>query len=184
MRMVAQGDAMKITTILLATIAFLLLPIRGPAQSTIPWSSIGMGFVVSYSPTTILKSAVGQGFLGTMHGTNTLIESGFLADTLLRTFVTSVAEKGGVPKEYALQQNYPNPFNPSTIIRFELPRASQVNLKVYNVLGQEVVTLVDEDRPPGIYDVQFSAMSLSSGMYLYRLRAGEFVATRRLMLLK
>ena len=175
---------MKTTTTTLAAVAFLLLPIRGPAQSTIPWSAISIGFVVSSSPTTVVKSAVGQTVLGTMQGTNTIIESGFLADTLLRTFVTFVAERGGLPKEYALQQNYPNPFNPTTTIRFELPRASQVSLKVYNVLGQEVVTLVDEEKPAGIYDVQFSAMSLSSGMYLYRLRAGDFVATKRLMLLR
>ena len=82
---------MKTTIAVLVAVAFLLLPIRGPAQSTVPWSAIGVGFVVSSSPTTIVKSAVGQGFVGTLQGTNTIIESGFLADTLLRTFVTSVA---------------------------------------------------------------------------------------------
>ena len=174
---------MKTKISVLAVVSSLLLPIRGPAQSTVPWSAISMGFVVSSSPTTIVKSIVGQGLLGTMLGTNSIVEGGFLADTLFRT-LTSVAAQGGVPKEYALQQNYPNPFNPTTSIRFEIPRASQVNLKVYNVLGQEVMTLMDEEKQAGIYDVQFSAMSLSSGMYLYRLRAREFTATKRLMLLK
>ena len=132
----------------------------------------------------MVKSLVGQRFVGTLQGPGSIIESGFLANTLFRTVVTSAAERGEVPREYALQQNYPNPFNPSTTIRFELPHASRVILKVYNVLGQEVVTLVDEEKTAGIYDVHFSAMSLSSGMYLYRLRAENFVATKRLMLLK
>jgi hypothetical protein len=83
-----------------------------------------------------------------------------------------------------LNQNYPNPFNPSTTIRFELPHSSKVSLKLYNVLGQEVITLVDGEKPAGIYEVQFSANNMSSGMYLYRLQAGEYVAVKKLVLLE
>jgi hypothetical protein len=176
---------MKTVIAILAAIGSLLLPIRGPAQtSTVPWYATGMGFEVSSSSTSILKTLVGQGFVGTLKGANSIIESGFLADTLFRTVVTSVAERGGIPKEYALQQNYPNPFNPSTTIRFDLPHASRVSLKVYNVLGQEVMTLVDEERPAGTYEVKFNASNLSSGMYVYRLHAGEYVAVKKLVLLK
>jgi hypothetical protein len=175
---------MKTSFTLLVAVVSLLLPIRVPAQtSTVPWSVSGMGYEVSSSSTTKVMSSVGQRFVGTLKGTNTIIESGFLADTLFRT-VTSVAERSGVPSAYALQQNYPNPFNPSTIIRFELPHASAVSLTVYNVLGQEVLTLIEEEKPAGIYDVQFSAAHLSSGMYMYRLRAGDFVSTKRMLLLK
>lgn len=176
---------MKIITRSLAAMALLLLPIRGSAQtSTVPWSAIDMGFAVSSSATTIVKSLVGQGLVGVLQGVNTTIESGFLADTLFRTVLVSVAEPTGAPKEYALQQNYPNPFNPSTTIRFELPHAAQVSLMVYNVLGQEVMMLISEEKPAGIYEVQFSAPHLSSGMYMYRLRANDFVSTKRMLVLK
>jgi hypothetical protein len=175
---------MRTTIAFVAAAALLLLPIRGPAQtSTVPWSAFSPGFVVSSSPTTILKSAVGQAFVGTMQGASTIIDGGFLADTLFRT-LTFVAEHGGVPKEYALRQNYPNPFNPSTTIRVELPHTSRVSLKVYGLLGQEVMTLIDEEKPAGVYDVQFSASNVSSGMYVYRLRADDFVSTKRMLVLK
>jgi hypothetical protein len=175
---------MKATIAVLAVVVFLLLPFTGPAQtSTVRWSAFTPGFVISSSPTTILKSAVGQVFVGRMTGPSSIIEGGFLADTLFRT-VTSIPERAEVPREYSLQQNYPNPFNPSTTIRFELPHASRVSLKVYNLLGQEVVTLVDDEMQAGVYEVQFNAASLSSGMYVYRLRAGEYVATKRMILMK
>jgi hypothetical protein len=90
----------------------------------------------------------------------------------------------GKPREFALSQNYPNPFNPSTTIRFELPRALRVNLDVYNTLGQEVAKLLDEERPAGAYEVSFNAKGLASGVYFYRIRAGEFVATKKLLLVK
>jgi hypothetical protein len=175
---------MRTTITAIVVVASLHLPVKGPAQSTVPWSAIDMGFAVSSSPTTMLKSAVGQPFVGTLQGGGSIIETGFLADTLLRTVITSVADQGEIPKEYALQQNYPNPFNPSTTIRLELPHSSQVSLKVYNTLGQEVTTLVDEEKAAGVYDVRFDARNLASGMYVYRLKAGDFVAAKRLLLLR
>jgi photosystem II stability/assembly factor-like uncharacterized protein len=89
-----------------------------------------------------------------------------------------------VPTEFGLSQNYPNPFNPSTTIRYELPHASRVSLKVYNVLGQEVATLVNETKPAGVHEVQFDAGSLASGFYYYQLKAGAFVGTKKLLLLR
>ena len=89
-----------------------------------------------------------------------------------------------LPTEFSLEQNYPNPFNPSTTIRYELPHASRVSLKVYNTLGQEVATLVNETKPAGVYTVQFDAGSLASGVYFYRLQAGDFVEAKKLVLLR
>lgn len=99
---------------------------------------------------------------------------------------TSVREISGViPREFSLEQNYPNPFNPSTTIRFELPKESFVTLKVFNVLGQEIATLVNEKKQAGIYEVQYSPEgSSASGVYFYRLTAGEFVKVKKLLLLK
>ncbi|MDI6804921.1 MAG: T9SS type A sorting domain-containing protein [Bacteroidota bacterium] len=89
-----------------------------------------------------------------------------------------------VPQHFMLHQNYPNPFNPSTTIWYELPRASFVTFKVYNVLGQEVATLVNERREAGKHTVEFNAGGLPSGVYFYRLQAGSFTQTKKLLLLR
>jgi hypothetical protein len=89
-----------------------------------------------------------------------------------------------VPADFALHQNYPNPFNPSTKIRFVIPKSSFVNIKVYNVLGKEVATLVNEEKPVGSYELEFDASRLPSGIYFYRLQAGDFVETKKMVLMK
>ncbi|RJP62245.1 MAG: M6 family metalloprotease domain-containing protein [Ignavibacteriales bacterium] len=88
------------------------------------------------------------------------------------------------PKEYSLSQNYPNPFNPATKIRYQIPEAGWVTLKVYNLLGNEVATLVNEKKNAGNYDVEFSAKNISSGIYIYKLSCGNFSSTKRMILLK
>ena len=93
-------------------------------------------------------------------------------------------KEGEIPKHFTLLQNYPNPFNPSTIIRFELPKSSEVRLSVYDILGREVSVLVNERRDVGVHEVKFDGSDLASGMYFYRLQAGDFVQTRKLLLLK
>jgi hypothetical protein len=99
---------------------------------------------------------------------------------------TSVAERTGseVPASYGLSQNYPNPFNPSTQIQYGLPTAGLTTMKVYNVLGQEVATLVNEIQAPGHYTVKFDASRLSSGVYFFRVQSGSFTAVKKMMLLK
>ena len=89
-----------------------------------------------------------------------------------------------VPVTFNLFQNYPNPFNPSTTIRFQVPNSSFVNLKVYDILGNEVATLVNEEKATGSYEVNFNAANLSSGVYLYKLQAGSFIETKKMLLLK
>ncbi len=85
---------------------------------------------------------------------------------------------------YSLSQNYPNPFNPSTTIHIELPKESHITLKVYNMLGQEVVILLDELKAAGRYDVRVDGSALSSGAYFYRLVAGDFIFTKKLLMLR
>lgn len=89
-----------------------------------------------------------------------------------------------IPNYFSLGQNYPNPFNPSTSIKFSLPKAELVTLKVYDVLGKEVAVLVNEMKQPGFYDVNFNGSNLASGIYFYRIEAGEFTAVKKLMLVK
>jgi hypothetical protein len=95
-----------------------------------------------------------------------------------------VSEGPSAPKSFDLYQNYPNPFNPSTTIRYELPRASHVRLSVFNTLGQEVATLLDEFQAPGYKSVQIDGSRLSSGVYFYRIQAGDIVQAKKLMLAK
>ncbi|MDH3252184.1 MAG: T9SS type A sorting domain-containing protein [Ignavibacteria bacterium] len=90
----------------------------------------------------------------------------------------------GMAEEFSLSQNYPNPFNPRTTIRFTIPQTSDVRLKLYNMLGQEMITLVDGEKAAGVYDVSVDANAFASGMYLYRIQAGDFVATKKMLLLK
>ncbi len=90
----------------------------------------------------------------------------------------------GIPSEYELKQNYPNPFNPATKISFSIPKESFVTLKIYDVLGKEVARIVNESKLPGYYDVNFNASNFASGIYFYKLEAGGFEVTKRMMLLK
>jgi hypothetical protein len=89
-----------------------------------------------------------------------------------------------LPDQFSLEQNYPNPFNPSTIIKYELPIGGQVTLNVYDMLGNEVATLVDEGKPAGVYTVNFDGSTLASGMYLYRLHAGSYASTKAMLIIK
>jgi len=88
------------------------------------------------------------------------------------------------PDSYLLKQNYPNPFNPSTIISWQLPESKFVTLKIYDVLGNEVASLVNEEKPAGNYEVEFNATNLSSGIYYYKLVAGNFIDVKKMILLK
>ena len=97
---------------------------------------------------------------------------------------TSSEDFADAPRTYSLDQNYPNPFNPTTTIRFTIPESQDVRLDVYNVLGQRVATLVNTQMTAGTHAVPFDATRLASGMYIYRLQAGEFVQQRKMMLIK
>ena len=99
-------------------------------------------------------------------------------------FSTDVQIAGNVPEEFTLQQNYPNPFNPSTTITYQVARAGLVSLRVYNLLGQEVTTLVNEAKTPGTYRITWNAEGVPSGAYFYKMDGGSFTATKRMVLLK
>jgi len=112
---------------------------------------------------------------------------GTIDDTLtIKNQITSIDDQGllGIPDEYNLAQNYPNPFNPVTKIRYSLPQQSNVSLIVYNILGQEVITLVNEQQPAGNYEVSFDATTLSSGIYLYKIQAGDYTDVKKMILLR
>lgn len=88
------------------------------------------------------------------------------------------------PETFELYQNHPNPFNPSTILSYQVPSLSHVSLKIYDILGKEVATLVEDNQEMGKYSVQFNAKNLASGMYIYQIKAGDFISSKKLMLMK
>lgn len=165
-------------------------------NNKITWSSFNMGYgenlVTSFN--LKVKSIAGQVFIGTVKKDNRQIICGFLADTLWRSMPVEVEQVNEMPSRFLLDQNYPNPFNPTTTIHFELPIVSYVTLRVFNLLGQEVATLVDENKPAGKYDVKFNGENLPSGVYFYQLTTCDqstkslsyqfFKATKKLLLLK
>lgn len=112
--------------------------------------------------------------------------SGFVLNNIFGVFTPVGVEKvdGLIPAEYELSQNYPNPFNPSTTIRYSIPEAGYVTVKVFNLLGQEVATLVNTQQATGAYEVNFDASQLSSGIYFYSIEVNNFTATKKMILMK
>lgn len=121
-------------------------------------------------------------YLG-VHGAS-FIQSSIKTLIAIRDTVTSVKDVNNTILDYQLQQNYPNPFNSTTNIKYSIPQAGKVTLKVYDLMGSEVATLLDRFQETGSYDVIFQADNLVSGIYFYRLQTGDFIATKKLIFLK
>lgn len=135
----------------------------------------------------MIVGTVGQPCIGVVSNTSYNIMSGILHDVhgVLSTDVFEGVERiSSLPTAFNMSQNYPNPFNPTTTIDFALPIKSQVNITLYNTLGQKVTTLVDKQLSAGEYEVTLNGSGLSSGVYFYRIVAGDFVQGKKLVLLK
>lgn len=138
------------------------------------WSSLGMGGVgVSSLAVSTTSNDV---FVGTKEG------KVFFSKSAGNT--TDVENENGLPTEFELNQNYPNPFNPTTTIQFAVPNAGKFSLKVYNVIGQEIATLLDSELTAGIHKVNFNASSMASGMYIYRLSGENVNLVKKMILMK
>ena len=134
-----------------------------------------------------INGTVGQPCIGVVSNASYEIRSGIGHDihgVLWTDVLEDFEQVSTLPSTFSLSQNYPNPFNPTTTITFALPRRSQVSLTLYNILGQTVATLVDEKLSAGEYEVTLNGNGLSSGVYFYRIVAGDFVQGKKLVLLK
>ena len=112
---------------------------------------------------------------------------GTIDDTIfVKNQTTNIEDEGSLisPDSYNLAQNFPNPFNPTTSIRYSIPKRSNLTLIVYDILGNEVANLVNEEKEQGVYTVTFNAAALASGIYFYTLRADGFVQTKKMLLIK
>jgi len=142
--------------------------------------------IIDEEQTFVLQRGVGLAFFKVAaHFSEYLV--GAIIDGVVYgdTNVVSVEEaRNETPRHFSLSQNYPNPFNPSTTIRFDLPKAAFVTLKIYSLLGEKIETLVQEFRLAGFHKIHWTAEGLSSGHYFYRLQAGEFIDTKKFILIR
>ena len=188
-------------------------PVTGQGWVYTHWVGSGAGFVYFSGPFTIAPNDTQWVMMAVIPGwgssnLNSITQMRKKAE-LLRSLpydslafgtmsypITDVEDEGQIttPKEFSLSQNYPNPFNPNTTIRFTISDLRFTTLKIYDVLGNEIATLVNEELPAGEYEVEFSAkggtafggnaLNLPSGIYFYQLRAGSFIQTKKMILLK
>lgn len=152
------------------------------AQYAIPKSVIAAGGNKQSNSTHQIIGTAGQNFIGKSQSSTHSAFAGFWFEWQIVTDVEK--EDDLMPTEYRLEQNYPNPFNPSTTIKFSIPGQCNVVIKVYDILGGEVTTLVNEELDAGRYEREFSASSLSSGVYIYRMKAGNYISTKKMLLIK
>jgi len=173
----------RIPTITTILIVFLVLPFCTAAQVEIPRSVMASGGANLGGVSFIISgSTLGQASIGLMTGPTDIEEIGFwYAGSVLTGTQGSLIL---VPGSYWLSQNYPNPFNPQTTFRFSVPRSIHVTIRVFDVLGRTVKTIVDQELTPGCHTAVLDAGGLSSGVYFCRMEAEGFVKTRKLVLLK
>lgn len=174
---------------LLWTVGVALVVCAAPLEAygqnaRVDWSTLDMGFASSQSTNVLLCGVVGQSFAGEARAGDTQVQIGFMSDRQTGGPTFSAPEGKSLPVSFSLCQNFPNPFNPTTTIRYQLPGVSDVKLVVYDVLGRELAVLVNERKPAGEHNAVFDANGMASGVYLYRLTAGSFVETRRMLLIR
>ena len=184
---------MKLKLFLMLSFLFSL-PLHQQAKAqetkiTLSKSKIGTGVAVFDDGTYRIAGSLAQ----PIRQNPGQLTSGQLWYLPVQIITKEAAQKeNSIPIEFSLEQNYPNPFNPTTTIQFTLPEASRVNLKLFNILGKELVTLVDEEMATGVHKVLFDAKNFASGVYFYRIQAKSedsdsrqtFVRSKKLILLK
>jgi hypothetical protein len=176
-----KGKKMKLKSLTLFTLMLIILNPSIPAQFKIKKSVLSNGGTNSLNSGFKLNGTLGELFVQKMQSASNIMQPGFW-NSIMKS--TDVEDETGLPAEYKLQQNYPNPFNPSTIIRWQLPAGSYVVLKVYDILGKEVTTLVNDYKEAGYYETKLDGYSLASGVYIYRLYSGNFISTKKMLMLK
>ncbi len=168
----------------------LLFPINAEAQtSAISWSSFNTGTGISTDENTAVVSATGEVLIGISEGEDIRTVSGFVVVLQRVQSTVAIDETDALPSAYALHQNYPNPFNPSTTLLFDLPAAADVRIMVYDLLGREVVHLVEQRLEAGYHQLVWNGRDrrgreVPTGMYIVRLVTAEYTKSIKMVLLK
>ena len=156
--------------------------------STIPQSGIDIVSNISSGPYSLSSNESLIFYTALIGGSdyNDIYQNMITSQNILLPFITNIDENITThqPIVFGLYQNYPNPFNPNTIITYNVASLSNVSLKVYDILGREIATLVNEEKPVGTYELNWNATNIPSGVYFCRMNAGEYVQTRKMVLLK
>jgi hypothetical protein len=173
----------KSTFLLSFPLLLLLAQLQVFSQSQIPASVLSSGGEQISSTRYILNSTVGEPFIGKSLSASYQQYSGFWY-VYEQSTITEVEADEGIPISYKLEQNYPNPFNPSTIIKFGVPERGTVLIKIYDILGNEVAVLVNEEMEAGWYRREFNAGSFSSGIYICRMQSGTYTNTKKMLMIK
>lgn len=171
-----------INVLLFSVISSLFFSQINFSQHQIPFSVIGSGGVSQTNAGYILTGTLGEPFIGEAVSSSNTAYSGFWY--LYYEDVVSSIEDEAIPRHFALEQNFPNPFNPTTTIKFALPERNLVQIRLYTIIGEEVLLLVNEEMNQGWYEIKLNMNSFSSGVYIYRMNAGNYVSTRKMMLIK
>jgi len=154
------------------------------SQYQISNSVVGSGGNKTSNANYTFNSTVGEPLIGKFVSATNQHQIGFWYVYQQQTITAVEDELTTIPTVFKLEQNYPNPFNPTTKIKFAVPEKSNVVIKIYDILGSEAATLVNQEMDAGSYENDFNAAGLSSGVYLFRMEAGNFVETRKMILLK
>ncbi len=166
---------------MLCFICLISIPIS--AQMKISNSVFANAAVQTGDSVKSMRGTFGQAFNGSPGDSSIVMGGGFWYQ-ISEILLTGLDDTFIIPEDFELRQNYPNPFNPSTTIVFALPKAVKVQLRIYDVLGRMVATLVNEQMQAGQYEIKFEARGLPTGLYFYRIQADKFVETRKMLLVK
>jgi hypothetical protein len=176
----------KIKIFMLYICVLMILAIQNLsfAQYKIKHSVFGNGFAVTKDSSFSAIGLNGQPLVGESDNSSYSAGSGFIYQSATIYTAVEQVESAHIPKEFRLDQNYPNPFNPSTTIQFALPKECEVILKIFDLLGREVATVVDEKMQAGEYKLRFEAEGLPSGIYFYIIQTERFRKVKKFTLLK
>ena len=176
----------KKQTVFLISLPLVFLFIISPlliAQNQISVSVLSNGGQKQSNSNYILEGTVGQVGVDLNTSSGYKVLPGFW-NTYYQDVVVDVEHEPELPIVYNLEQNYPNPFNPSTVIKFSVPERCAVSLTIYDILGSEILTLVNEEIEAGRYEKVFNASGYASGMYIYRMQAANYISTKKMLLVK
>jgi hypothetical protein len=153
--------------------------------SLVNYSFSGGAIIKSANSELNIRAVVGSAIVGVSESNNIMLRGNTVSSYFFITNKeTNVNELKIIPTQFNLYQNYPNPFNPTTIIKYEIPVTGKVVLSVFNLLGQEVSELVNQNQSAGLYEVTWDARNFSSGVYIYQLSSGNHSVSKKLLLLK
>jgi hypothetical protein len=153
------------------------------SQHQIPFASINSGGDNQFNSSYSVTGNAGQTVFSSAANSIYRMQHGFW-QLYYQNVVQNVKEDNLSPTVFELEQNYPNPFNPSTIIKFATPERANVIIKIYDILGGEITTLINQEMDIGWYEIKFNADNYSSGIFIYRMHAGKYVSTKKMLMVK